>query len=546
MYTVADAIATTLRAMDVVDIFGMDSPESFYRAALDVGMKPVTIRDERSAAAMADAYARCTGRVAICTAIQGPGATNLVTTLAEAFHASSPVLALVKDTAVGDDGRNPFQEMPEEEVFAPVVKAVYRVTSAQDASALTVRALEEATTGRPGPVVLLLPGDVLDTELVELAQPALRSHSELWPEPDRLAELRDRLLAADAPLLVAGELAARLPGGLDALAEAIGVPVTMTTLGHGGVSDDNPWSLGLLSAYTTATPRGRQALEYAQRADLVVIVGGRLDALDTDGWTYPGPDADVVWVAPPGLEPPRHIAVDSVIRSDVGVFVRELTAVVGRSRGDEPPTPAPAMDFEDTETLPLQPGLVAREAVASAGRTGSLLVADASFSSAWALALTPSNANQVSLLAPRGMGGLGWSTPAGVGASLAMGGRRVVTLLGDGALGFSVMELETAVRTGAWLTVVLLDNALLGFQHHWERLQYGRTFAPDLGRVDHAALARTLGAHAERLVSLDDVRDYLRRTEDEPGVHMLDVITDGDVPGPISWFATDERAAAVH
>src|SRR5918999_154097 len=152
MTTVADGIAEALVALDIRDVFGMDSPESFYRAAVDAGMRPVTIRDERSAVAMADAYARCTGRIAVCTAIQGPGATNLVTTLAEAHHASSPVLALVKDTAVGEDGRHPFQALAEEQILAPVTKAVHRLTRPQDAVELTVRAVRDAASGRPGPV----------------------------------------------------------------------------------------------------------------------------------------------------------------------------------------------------------------------------------------------------------------------------------------------------------------------------------------------------------------------------------------------------------
>jgi acetolactate synthase-1/2/3 large subunit len=144
------------------------------------------------------------------------------------------------------------------------------------------------------------------------------------------------------------------------------------------------------------------------------------------------------------------------------------------------------------------------------------------------------------------MGGLGWSTPAAIGASLGLNRARVVTLVGDGGLGFSIMELDTAVRAGAWVVVVLLNNSLLGFQHHWERREYSTAFGTELGTIDYAAIASSLGATSVRTKEISSVTDFLRGTESRPGVYLIDVLTDGNIPGPVSWFSQRSLGVATH
>src|SRR5919198_2358457 len=206
--TGARALYETLRACGVTHVFGLDSPEALYAEIDRAEMRPITVRDERAGAIMADAYARVSGRPGLCTAIRGPGATNLITGLAEAWASSIPVVAVVNDVGTAVVGRNPIQEVDHLALFRPITKWAVRLDRPERVSELTWRAFVLATSGRPGPTLVSCPDDVLAAGGATRAGLRLGArrypHLRTAPDPSAVREAVLILGAAARPAIIAG------------------------------------------------------------------------------------------------------------------------------------------------------------------------------------------------------------------------------------------------------------------------------------------------------------------------------------------------------
>ncbi len=544
--TVGARLARILAAGEVGAVFGVPGGQTlpFYAAVEDAGLQHVLMRDERAAACAADAHARLSGSVGFCDATVGPGATNLVSGLAEAYGSSIPVIAIVadirRDRAHLRRRAAASQALDQAALLAPVTKWVGRVETADSLEPVLAQALRVATGGRPGPVVLEIPEDVFSAEAVEpppgpldwspadFAYPRHRSA----PPPETVEQAAALLAAAERPLILAGggvtfsdaSLAVR------ALAEAQQIPVTTSISGKGTIDETSPLAAGAAGQFGTV--RGNAAL---QAADVVLVLGCKLGSLTTHSWQIPGPGQAVIHADLDGEEIGRTGPVALGIVADARETASAITnALEGRAPranwleslegegGAAQPDPAGA----------IPPHLLA-DVLGEALREDDVLVCDASLSSGWGAAFVPVRRPR-SFIAPRGLAGIGWGGGGAVGARLATpADRRMVLLTGDGAWGYCLSEFETAARLGLDLTYIVLNNAALAWITHIEarREQPLRSLFSD---VDFSGVARAMGGQGERVTNLEAFEVALQTALSTPGPYLIDALTAQDASPIIS------------
>jgi acetolactate synthase-1/2/3 large subunit len=537
--TVGARLARILVQGGVGAVFGVPGGQTLplYAAVEEVGLQHVLMRDERSAACAADAYARLSGSVGFCDATVGPGVTNLVSGLAEAYGSSIPVVAIVadirRDRAHLRRRAVASQALEQAALLAPVTKWVGRVETVDGLESVLGQALRVATSGRPGPVVLEIPEDVFAADAVEDAEysnwgpedfsyPRFRSA----PPPDVIEHAAELLAKADRPLILAG-------GGVtfsDAseavrrLSEEQQIPIATSISGKGTADETSLLSAGVAGSFGTV--QGNIAL---RAADVVLVLGCKLGSLTTHNWQLPSPDQVVIHVDVDGEELGRTGPVTLGIVSDV----REAAdAIADALNGRE--VNGNWLDTLDDNSGVVQPdtaGAVAPHLLA--GILGNelsekdVLVCDASLSSGWGAAFVPVRRPR-SFIAPRGLAGIGWGGGGVIGARIATPSeQRMVLLTGDGAWGYCLSEFETAARLDLDLTYIVLNNAALGWITHIEqrREQPLRSLFSD---VDFSGVARAMGGEGSRVTNLEDFEEALQVGLSSSGPYLIDVLSSQD------------------
>lgn len=527
-------------------LFGVPGGQTLplYSASAAAGATHVLVRDERNAACAADAYARVTGRVGICDATVGPGATNLVSGLAEALASSVPMIAVVADIRreVEHLRRRSVvsQAVDQAGLLAPVCKWVGRVQTPESVDDIIAHAFRIATTGRPGPVVVEIPEDIFlgpsgggsrrrITDR-DRSYPRYRTH----PSPGDVDEIAELIMNAARPLILAGGGTVWSGAGssIERLATAHGLPVATTLNGKGAIDETHPGSVGVVGGFGTV--RGNLCVS---SADLVIAIGTKFDQLSSHVWRLPRPDQQLVHVDVDGEEIGRAIPVHLGVVSDAAAFVDDLHRSLGGwtaegAWADDVAPVAPERSVADGRIDPVD----VVEAIDDVLGPDDLLVCDASLSSGWAAAHFHVKRTGVGMLAPRGLAGLGWAPGAVLGARLGRPTGKVVMLTGDGAWGYGMGELETATRLDLDITYVVLNNAALGWIRHAEDAM-GLRSKSVFGEVDFAAAARALGAAGEVVTADVDVTASIAAAVHRPGPALVDIRTSATA-SPVVKFGT--------
>jgi acetolactate synthase I/II/III large subunit len=529
----ADALIAALRAGGVDTIFGMPGGATLplYDALIDAGIRHVLMRHEAAAGHAAEGYARATGRPGVAFATSGPGATNLVTPIADAHMDSVPVVFVTGQVKTALRGTNAFQEADVIGITAPVVKHSIAVERPDEAAQAVTDALHLAVTGRPGPVVVDLPVDVAAAPARgETRAPYLPGHRPRLRPNGRQVRLAARAIAAARqPVLYAGGgvVHAEAAAELAALARAARLPVTTTLMALGTFPASDPQWLGMLGMH------GTRAANWAMdEADLIVAVGARFDDRVTGALGEFAPRAKVV-----------HIDVDP---AEIGKNVAAHIPIVGDARQA---LAAIAADLEPLAPERLDPwwerirgwqtahqrrtgvgeaGAVdpeaALDALQAATRGEAIVTTDVGQHQMWA-------ANRLRFEAPRrwitsgGLGTMGFGLPAALGAQAACPDAGVVCVTGEGSFLLNVQELATAVAEALPVKVLLLDNASLGMVRQQQDMFWsGRRSAVDLGTAtDWPALAAAFGVAGRSVSEPDEVEDAIAETLAEPGPALLRV-----------------------
>lgn len=564
--TGAHALAAALHRHGVRDVFGQSIPSALFLAAPHHGIRQIGYRTENAGAAMADAYARISGRVAVVAAQNGPAATLLVPGLAEALKASVPVLAIVQDVHRQFTDRNAFQELDHLALFAGVAKWVRRVAVAERIDDYVDMAFAAAASGRPGPAVLLVPLDLLDERPdFEASAPRRAANLGTFPldrtvaDPAGIAEAADLIAGARRPLVIAGG-GVHSSGAYSELGalQSLGLPVATTVMGKGAVAETDPLSVGVVGYFMAPRARSSHLRALVTEADVVLLVGNRTNQNGTDSWSLYPAGARFIHLDVDGGEVGRNYeslrlvgdakltlaSLAEVLRQ------RDLSGLKGR-RAALADTIARAREAQagdmarlvDMEATPIRPERIMAE-IDAVTTPETVVVADASYASIWiANFLTARRAGQ-RFLTPRGIAGLGWGLPFALGAKVARPDAPVICVTGDGGFGHVWSELETARRMRLPVIVVVLNNQILGYQKHAELSLFGDfTDVCDFEAVDHAAIARACGCAGTRVERPGDLAPALRDALANNAVTVIDVITDQRAYPPITSFEGKDALA---
>jgi acetolactate synthase-1/2/3 large subunit len=488
----------------------------------------VSTRHESGASFMAEAEGKLTGVPAVVMATRAVGASNAAIGVHTAFQDSTPMIVVLGQVETGFLGREAFQEVVLREFYRPLVKWSAMLLDPARVGEVVRRAYDEATTGRPGPVLIVLPADVSGTLVPEPAALPPRVVAPAGPPPREVTEsIAARLRAASAPVVIAG------PGvraGRDLLVQAAsryGLGVYAAFRRQDIYHNDDPHYLGHLTL--NASP---VILESLEQADLVIALGTRLDEITTQSYRLPSATADVVQVdTDPGVlaaafrpttavlaDPARFL--DKLLFADGGGERTAWRAGNQRYRAHSTP-PAPASSAD-----PIHPA-DAIAALAAAAPPGTIVTNDAGNFSIflhryWRFTTPLSQAAPTS-------GAMGYAVPGGIGAALAFADRPVLAVAGDGGFLMTGQEIETAVRSGISLVVAVLRNGLYGTIAMHQQRAFGRTAGIAIGDVDIAAFARSLGATGVRPSDAVELRDLAAAAFTSGGVTVLDVPIDPSV-----------------
>lgn len=481
-------------------------------------IRVVTCRHEHGAAMMAEAHGKLTGRPAVCLVTRGPGACNAAIGVHTAFQDSTPMLLLIGQVERGFIGREAFQEVDLARMFTTLAKRAEQVEAGEALPAAMAAAVHDARSGRPGPVVLALPEDVLSERIHAETVAPLPVHE---PPPDEglMERLHHRLGDARRPLLLVGG------GGwsdeartdLRAFAVANGLPVCCAFRRHDIFDNADPLFAGELGIAANPALVAR-----VRAADLVIAVGTRLGEVTTQGYTLlprrdeaaaDGPD--LVHAYPDAAEPGRVFAVALAIPAAPAAFAASAKrlAPVSAERWRSWAAAARADYVADRARAARGGALDLRSAMAELDEllpSDAIVSVDAGNFSGWPQRFLTFGGGR-RLLGPCN-GAMGYAVPAAVAAKLAAPGRVVVACVGDGGFGMTGQELATAVALKLPVVVLIFDNGMFAtIRMHQERAYPGRPMATGLTNPDFAAVARAYGAHGETVATTAEVRPALAR-----------------------------------
>ena len=532
-------LADQLRIQGVDTVFGV--PGESFLALLDGlyehrnAIRVVTNRHEGGASNMADAYAKLTGKVGVCTVTRGPGATNAAVGIHTAYQDSTPVLLLIGQVGRDMIDREAFQEMDYRRMFGEMAKWVAQIDSAERIPEYISHAFHVAQSGRPGPVVLALPEDML-RDVVEVADAPPAKPVQASPGGAATTELRERLARAERPLLMLGgpTWSAAAVADITKFAAASGLPVTASLRAQDCFDNRHDHYVG-----DVAIGVNPKLAERVRGCDLLIVAGPRLGEMTTSGYSLldvPVPKQDLIHIHAGADELGRVYTPALAINSGMAEFAAAAAALepVDGSRWAAWRQEARA-DYEAHIQPTEVPGAV------NLGRVmawlnentpeDTILTAGAGNYTVWAHRFFQHKVYR-SQLAPTS-GAMGYGFPAAIAAKLAAPNRTVINVSGDGCFLMHGQEMATAVQYGANFVTIVVNNNMLGtIRMHQERRYPGRTIATDLHNPDFAALARSFGAHGETVTATDDFPAAYARALAAGKPALIELVVDADALTP--------------
>jgi acetolactate synthase-1/2/3 large subunit len=532
-------LADQLRIQGVDTVFCV--PGESYLGLLDGlydhrdAIKVVTARHEGGASNMADAYAKATGKPGICAVSRGPGATNATNGIHTAFQDSTPLIMFIGQVSREERDRESQQEIDHREMFRPLTKWVAEIDDADRIPEYVSHAFHIAQSGRPGPVVLSLPEDMLmDRTAAADVRPA--HVIQAAPSAAAMAELRELLAKAERPLVMVGGPTwdQRAVDNMTKFVEANDLPVMASYRAQDRFDNRNDHYVG--HAQRALNPEMRKLVE---TADLIIAAGPRLGEVTTASYTTikaPTPTQTLIHAHPSPDELGRVFAPRLAIPTGMGAFAEALAALPPvdskRWSGWRKGGRTAYLDFIRPTPMPGDVNL--SEIVAHMSRVlpeDAIMINCAGNNSGWVHRFFQFRGYGSQIVATSGS--MGYGVPAAVAAKLAHPKRTVVSVNGDGCFMMLGQEVVTALQYGLAPIIVVVNNTMLAtIRMHQEQHFPGRIVGTDLVNPDFTALARAYGAHAETVRRTDEFPDALKRCQSAGRVSMIEVFIDRNALTP--------------
>jgi len=531
------AIVQALLDEEVETVFGYPGGAvlPLYDVLYDSDLKHILVRHEQCAAHAADGYARASGKVGVCIATSGPGATNLVTGIATAYMDSSPIIAIAGQVATQLIGNDAFQEVDMLGITMPITKHSFRPNNPNEIPRIIKSSFKIAGTGRPGPVVIDLPKDIQEAELDEYVdktfklpgyKPTLKGH------PLQIKRAADAIIKAEKPVILAGGgvIIADASKELMELSKTIKAPVTTTLLGKGSFPEDHPYSLGMLGMH------GRKVANLTvNECDCLIAIGCRFSDRTTGNVAEFAPNAKIIHIDIDPAEIGKNVEVDIPIVGDAKKVLQDLLKILKNDINSNKKKwiqktiefrdkCMPKMSFE--KETPLKPQQVIKEIMETIGNE-TTVTTDVGQNQMW-MAHFYTSKKPRKFISSGGLGTMGFGLPAAMGAKMALPEDDVVAVCGDGGFLMVSQDLATLREYDIPITICIMDNRYLGMVAQWQRLFYDERIShTHLGEVPNfVKLAEAYKIDAERIEKPGEVKEALKRAIRSGEPTILDIVID--------------------
>ena len=523
-----DIIVDNLEKEGIKYVFGLPGhPGALYDSLYDSNVKPVLVRHEASGVFMAMAYAKLLRNPGVCFASPGPGVSNLIPGILEAWSGCVPIIALGGSAAITNEGKGEFQEAPQIDLFRSLTKWNFRILKADQSSWAVRRAFTLAVNGKPGPVYLEIPFDIgqekTETNSYRASIPFIRTR----PDPVIVKKAAQLLLHAQQPVIVAGggSLYSGASKELIELSELLGIPVLTTPSGRGVIPENHPMALGQVGLYRTNVGK-----KLYQNSDLLISLGSRNEEFQTAAWKYYPAGAELIQVDIDPSELARNFYPTVSIVSDVKLFLRDLIDLIKIRVVKIPLTEIPRVktiiedsnafrDLVSSECTSSSKPLDTKRIIYEACRTfgpRTVLVNENGSQDLWSYYWPYWEVGLDGCIAPAEQTCMGFAVSGCIGAKLAAPDRNVVCTTGDGAFQMFMKEMPTAVQYKAPVTWIVLNNFSLGWIKLHEKANHERYIAVDFeSQPDFTKIAKASGCYGEKVTEPEEIKPALTRALNE-------------------------------
>ena len=532
-----EAIIESLKNMGVKTIFGYPGGQTipFYDMLYDADMDHILVRHEQCAAHAADGYARASGKVGVCLATSGPGATNLVTGIATAFMDSSPIVAITGQVPTHLIGNDAFQEADIIGITMPVVKHSFQPKDPDLIPSMIKSSFKIASTGRPGPVLIDVPKEVQEGELSKFDDSLIETpgyNPTIKGNIKQIKKARDLIKEAKKPLILAGAgvIISNACCELKKLADTINAPVMTSLLGKGAIDENDDLALGMLGMH------GRKVSnDYINESDLLIAVGIRFSDRTTGRLDSFVPYTKVIHIDIDPAEIGKNVDVDLPIVGDAKNILESLNEtltghVASKDVNDWTNTVKqakidlnPRVTYDD---IPLKPQTVIKE-ISEVLTPESILTTDVGQNQMWAAHFYNTQKPR-KFISSGGLGTMGFGFPSAIGAKVACPDDPVVSINGDGGFLMVCQELATIREYDIPVIAVVLENRTLGMVYQWQSLLYDERHSQTLlgNSPDFVKLSESFGINSVRITKPGETKEALSSAIRDNEPILLDVVID--------------------